>query len=155
MEVRREDIADDRLGVFKPVFAEMGQNAKRHPDELVFGLLKNGFAPLCYDGRFFFGTDHPVEIDGVTTTVANTNGGSGAPWFLLDTSRAIHPLIWQEREAYEFQQITGNNDEHVFRNDHYHYGLRARVNAGSGLWTRPGAPSRRSTPPTVPPPGPR
>lgn len=134
VEVRREDIADDRLGVFKPFFAEMGQNAKRHPDELVFGLLKNGFAQNCYDGQFFFDTDHPVEIDGLVTSVANTDGGAGTPWFLLDTSRAVRPLIWQERETYEFQQLTESNDEYVFKNDHYLYGLRARVNAGFGLW---------------------
>ena len=132
VEVRREDIADDRLGVFKPFFAEMGQNAKRHPDELVFGLLKNGFAQNCYDGQFFFDTDHPVEIDGLVTSVANTDGGAGTPWFLLDTSRAVRPLIWQERETYEFQQLTESNDEYVFKNDHYLYGLRARVIAVQG-----------------------
>lgn len=134
VEVKRTDIADDRLGVFKPFFAEMGQNAKRHPDELLFSLLKNGFSTLCYDGQFFFDTDHPVEIDQQSTTVANTDGGSGTPWFLLDTSRAIRPLIWQEREPYEFQQLVDSDNEYVFRNDQYLYGLRARVNAGFGLW---------------------
>jgi hypothetical protein len=43
VSVAREDIEDDRLGTFKPAFAEMGSMARRHPDELVFGLLKNGF----------------------------------------------------------------------------------------------------------------
>jgi len=85
VELRRADIADDRLGVFAPFFQEMGQSAKRHPDLLVFDLLKNGFSQAGHDGQFFFDTDHPVEIDGMTTTVANTDGGSGAPWFLLDT----------------------------------------------------------------------
>ncbi len=135
VEVRREDIEDDRLGVFKPMFAEMGQNAKRHPDEMLFGLLRNGFSQVCYDGQFFFDVDHPVEgADGVTTLVANTDGGAGTPWFLLDTSRSIRPMIWQERSGYDFQQVTDANDEYVFRNDNYLYGLRARVNAGFGLW---------------------
>ncbi|MCB6179647.1 Mu-like prophage major head subunit gpT family protein [Rhodobacter sp. Har01] len=43
VSVSREDIADGRLGTFKPAFAEMGGMARRHPDELIFGLLKNGF----------------------------------------------------------------------------------------------------------------
>ena len=39
----------------------------------------------------------------------------------------------QEREKYEFQQITKADDEYVFRTDKYMYGIRARVNAGFGL----------------------
>jgi len=136
VSVSREDIEDDRLGTFKPAFAEMGNMARRHPDELVFSLLASGFTSLCYDGQHFFDTDHPViDADGVTvTTVANTDGGSGSPWFLLDVSRAVRPIIWQERVKYEFQQLTAEDNEEVFRNDRYLYGVRARVNAGFGLW---------------------
>jgi phage major head subunit gpT-like protein len=35
---------------------------------------------------------------------------------------------------YEFQQLTDDTDEEVFKNDRYLYGVRARVNAGFGLW---------------------
>lgn len=31
------------LAPLTPAFAELGSMARRHPDELVFGLLKNGF----------------------------------------------------------------------------------------------------------------
>lgn len=136
VSVAREDIEDDRLGTFKPAFAEMGGMARRHPDELIFGLLKNGFSSTCYDGQYFFDTDHPVvgEDGSTIATVANTDGGSGAPWFLLDVSRAVRPIIWQERVKYEFQQLTATDDEEVFKNDRYLYGVRARVNAGFGLW---------------------
>jgi len=117
------------------MFAEMGQQTRRHPEELIFGLLASGFATNCYDGQFFFDTDHPVQdANGTVTSVANTDGGAGAAWYLLDTSRAVRPLIWQEREKYEFQQLTADNDEYVFKNDKYLYGVRARVNAGFGLW---------------------
>ena len=34
-----------------------------HPDELVYGLLANGFTEKCYDGKAFFATDHPVGKD--------------------------------------------------------------------------------------------
>jgi phage major head subunit gpT-like protein len=135
VEVSRDDIADDRIGVFKPAFSEMGQAAKRHPEELIFGLLASGFDTTCYDGQNFFDTDHPVLGEGEdSSTVSNMQAGSGPAWFLLDTSRGVRPIIWQEREAYEFQQITKDEDEYVFRNDKYLYGIRARVNAGFGLW---------------------
>jgi len=101
----------------------------------VFGLLASGFDSACYDGQFFFDTDHPVtDAAGATATVSNFQGGSGTPWYLLDTSRAVRPIIWQEREKYEFQQLTQETDEYVFKTDRYLYGIRARINAGFGLW---------------------
>jgi phage major head subunit gpT-like protein len=135
IEIGRDDISDDRLGIFKPALSEMGQAAKRHPDELIFDLLASGFTANCNDGQSFFDTDHPVkDAEGNDTTVANTGGGTGPAWFLLDTTRGVCPMIWQERQSYEFQQLTRAEDEHVFIHDKYLYGLRARVNAGFGLW---------------------
>ena len=135
LEISRDDIADDRLGIFKPMFSEMGQAARRHPEELIFGVLASGFTTNCYDGQFFFDVDHPVtDADGNSNLVSNFQGGAGTPWYLLDTSRGVRPLIWQEREKYEFQQLAEDNDEYVFKNDKYLYGIRARVNAGFGLW---------------------
>lgn len=133
--VKRDSISDDKLGLFKPMFAEMGQGARRHPEELVFGLLKSGFTSACYDGQNFFDTDHPVTDEaGAVSLVSNTQAGASPAWFLLDTSRAVRPIIWQEREGYELQSVTDSNDERVFLTDEYLYGVRARVNAGFGLW---------------------
>jgi phage major head subunit gpT-like protein len=133
--VPRTSIADDRLGVFKPVFAEMGQLARRHREELVFGLLKAGFDTACYDGQNFFDTDHPVTgADGAVTTVSNSGGGAGSAWYLLDVSRGVRPILYQEREAPEFTAMTEPGNEHVFKTDEYIYGVRARSNAGFGLW---------------------
>lgn len=134
VSVKRNDMADDRLGVFKPFFAEMGQAARRHPDELIFGLLKSGFTSECFDGQSFFDTDHPVEIDGAVTNISNMQAGSSPAWFLLDVGRAVRPIIWQERESYEFQRLDRPSDPHVFLSDEFLYGVRARVNAGFGLW---------------------
>ena len=76
--VDRDDIKDDNLGIYKPLFEEMGMSAAAHPDELVFPLLKNGFATECYDGQNFFDTDHPVlDENGDETSIANTDGGVG------------------------------------------------------------------------------
>ena len=77
--------------------------------------------------------DNP-DAGGVSNFVSNFQGGAGTPWYLLDTSRGVRPLIWQERKKYEFQQLAEDRDEYVFKNDKYLYGIRARVNAGFGLW---------------------
>lgn len=135
VSVSRDDFSDDRLGVFKPMFAEMGQTARQHPDELVFSLLASGFTELCYDGQYFFDTDHPsTAADDSSVTVSNFEVGTDPAWYLLDTSRAVRPIIWQEREKYDFQHVNRADDEHVFMTDNYIYGIRARVNAGFGLW---------------------
>lgn len=134
--VPRNDIADDRIGIFAPMFSEMGRDAKTHPDELIFDLLKKGFVSDCFDGQNFFDTDHPIELvpGEEPVSVSNMQSGTDPAWFLLDVSRGVRPVIWQEREKYEFQSITAPNDSHVIMHDEYIYGVRARVNAGFGLW---------------------
>lgn len=54
ISMRRVDFEDDRPGTFAPAFAELGEASRRHPEELVFGLLKAGFDTLCFDGQNFF-----------------------------------------------------------------------------------------------------
>jgi phage major head subunit gpT-like protein len=74
--VKRRDRACDRIGLSAPVFAEMGQVARRHKEELIFGLLKKGFSTPCQGGQSFFDTDHPVTgAGGAVATVARTDGG--------------------------------------------------------------------------------
>ncbi|MEO8531360.1 MAG: Mu-like prophage major head subunit gpT family protein, partial [Deltaproteobacteria bacterium] len=114
---------------------EMGHLARMHPDEIVFALLRAGFTTNCFDGQFFFDTDHPTTLsDGTQSAVSNMQSGAGPAWYLLDTSRAVRPMIWQEREAYTFESLDRSTDPNVFFSNEFLYGVRARVNAGFGLW---------------------
>ncbi|MCR6497083.1 Mu-like prophage major head subunit gpT family protein [Thermomonas sp. S9] len=136
--VKRTDIEDDNVGVYTPLFAEMGRAAKAHADELVFALLAAGETTLCFDGQNFFDTDHPVypNVDGTGTAalVANLQAGTDPAWYLLDASRALKPLIFQERTTPELEAMTSSQDEGVFMRDEYRYGIRYRCNAGFGFW---------------------
>lgn len=135
VSVPRDDVEDDSYGLFTPLFSEMGTASKTHPDELVFSLLAAGFTETCYDGQYFFDTDHPVGNDETgISSVSNMQAGAGNPWFLLDTSRSIKPLIFQRRRDYNLKSLMGDDDENVFMRDEYIYGIDARVNAGFGLW---------------------
>lgn len=58
--VPRDDIEDDKYGVYSPLFSNMGEAAALHPDNLVFGSMMNGFTAKCYDGKAFFATDHSM-----------------------------------------------------------------------------------------------
>ena len=136
--VPRDSIEDDEIGVFKPLFSEMGRASTAHPDELVFGLLKAGLTTLCYDGQFYFDTDHPVypstDGTGEAVSVSNYQTGTGPAWYLLDVSRAIKPIIFQNRRPYALKAMTSMDDEQVFMRDEYRYGVDARVNVGFGFW---------------------
>jgi phage major head subunit gpT-like protein len=138
VEVDRNDIEDDNLGMYGPMFEEAGLAARRHPDELVFGLLKAGHSTLCYDGQNYFDTDHPVapNVDGtgVAATVSNVQAGAAAPWYLLDVSRSLKPLIFQNRKSAQFTAMDQTTDESVFMRKKYRYGVDARYNCGFGFW---------------------
>ncbi|WP_018750703.1 Mu-like prophage major head subunit gpT family protein [Paenibacillus sanguinis] len=58
--VDRNDIEDDSIGIYTPIVEEMGQSAALYPDDLVFGLLREGFTKPCYDKKPFFATDHKL-----------------------------------------------------------------------------------------------
>lgn len=133
--VDKDDIETDNLGIYAPMFTEMGMSSGSKKDVLVFELLKAGFSTECYDGQNFFDTDHPVlDEDGGEITVANTDGGAGTPWFLLDMSRALRPILLQIRKDFEFQSMTEPTSQNVFMNKEFIYGTDARMNVGFGFW---------------------
>lgn len=150
--VKRTDIEDDNVGIYTPMFSEQGRAARAHADQLVFGLLKAGETSLCYDGQNFFDVDHPVypNADGTGTAVTVSNNdtpaGTDPAWYLLDTSRALKPLIFQERTAPELEAMTSTQDEGVFMRDEYRFGIRYRCNAGFGFWQM----ARKSKAPLTP-----
>lgn len=135
--VDRDDIETDNLGIYSPLFEEMGVSTSSHVEQLVFATLVAGFATNCYDGQYFFDVDHPVlDVDGQTVlSVANTDGGAGAPWFLIDDSRALKPIILQVRR--DWGDIVARDkvtDDNVFDFNEFRYGVDARYNVGYGFW---------------------
>lgn len=58
--VPRDDIEDDKYGVYTAFFSNMGEAAALHPDDLVFTAMMAGFAEKCYDGLSFFNTAHKI-----------------------------------------------------------------------------------------------
>lgn len=133
--VDKDDVETDNLGIYTPLFTEMGMATGAQWDLMVFAQLKAGFTTNCYDGQFFFDTDHPVlDENGNTVNVSNTGGGGGTPWFLLDVSRSIKPIILQKRKDFVFTALDKLDDENVFKNKEFIYGSDARANTGFGFW---------------------
>ena len=58
IEVDRDDIEYDNIGIVKPRIQAMAQECVEHYNELVFGLLEAN--DTCFDGKAFFAADHAV-----------------------------------------------------------------------------------------------
>jgi phage major head subunit gpT-like protein len=55
-------------------------------------------------------------------------------YYVLCTTSAVKPFIFQERIAPQFTYLTKPEDQNVFLRDEYLYGVRARCAAGYGPW---------------------
>lgn len=58
LEVEKDDVDDDRLGFYMSSFSDFGNEAMLHPDDLLFESLVAGETTACFDGQYFFDTDH-------------------------------------------------------------------------------------------------
>ncbi|OGP72155.1 MAG: hypothetical protein A2Y80_06960 [Deltaproteobacteria bacterium RBG_13_58_19] len=130
IEIERNDIEDEQLGLYNPIVAALAEEARKHPEKLIAALLKDGAAAVCYDGQYFFDTDHPVG----SGSVANLDAGAATPWYLLDTSRAIRPFIFQLRREVQLVRMDRVDDEQVFMRKKFRYGVDYRGAAAYGLW---------------------
>jgi phage major head subunit gpT-like protein len=74
LEVDRDDIEDDQLGIYRPQIEALADEGVRHPDELMFLLLMAGQTNLCYDGQFFFDTDHAEGLSGAQSNLLTGTG---------------------------------------------------------------------------------
>ena len=153
--IERERIEDDQYGVYSPVIEQLGWDAKTHPDQLIFGMMKaatTGAAvtigkitipvPIGYDGLNLYHASHPVGPANETSAAVVSgavqpnldSGGSGAYWYLVDASRPIKPFIFQKRREYAVTRMNTATDEAVFAQRLFRYGVDVRCNAGVGLW---------------------
>jgi phage major head subunit gpT-like protein len=62
--VDRDDIEDDQLGVYNPLFEELGRNAQKWPDQTLKTALQAGTTNLGFDGVAFFASTHPLNPAG-------------------------------------------------------------------------------------------
>lgn len=207
--VERSAIEDDKYGQIKLRVQSLAREAKRHMDELIFTLLKNGFSTTCYDGKSFFDAAHsdgesgsqsnkgtsaldasalqtaitsmmkykddrgkflgivpdllvvPPDLqwtamellestywpeEGTATNKMASNVLKGkldllvspyltdsSDWFMLSTKGVIKPVLLQSRMPIDFAALEADSESGFLR-DQYIYGVRARYNAGYGLW---------------------
>lgn len=64
--VSRDDLEDDITGKYAQAATNYGTSAAAWPDKLVFNLVNDGFTQPCYDGQYYFDTDHLVAGESVS-----------------------------------------------------------------------------------------
>ena len=204
VSVPRNDVEDDRIGVYGPMFQDLAYSAKCHPDKLVFGLFPRSFTELCFDGKPFISSGHPSGMKGKVQSnkgtykltpdsygaartqmmcITNDQGevlnivpdllvvapqkeaiartilmaeeihqevniyrdtaellvvpelaANPEQWFLLCTKRPVRPFIFQNRRQPRLVAKDRPNDDNVFWDREFIYGVDSRCSAGYGLW---------------------
>ncbi|WP_435626976.1 Mu-like prophage major head subunit gpT family protein [Candidatus Ferrigenium straubiae] len=139
VDIPVEKLEDDKWGMYAGLAEMHGISVTDLHNELVFSKVAAGFSEVCYDGQFYFDTDHPVypneDGTGVPTTVSNMQAGVGEPWILLCTDRAPKPLYLQERSPAQFWiKPNALTSDYVFDNDAVPVGGRWRGEAVFGFW---------------------
>jgi len=86
VEVDRNDIDDDNIGMYAPMAQDAGFSAKQLPDEIDADLKNNAFASECYDGQYFYDDDHPVGPDAESVSNLGTAALSAATTALAAAS---------------------------------------------------------------------
>lgn len=83
LEVLLDEVRRDKTGQVMVRVRELADRANAHWAKLLSTLIENGASSVCYDGQFFFDTDHAEGDSGtqsnsvsfdVTTTTAPTAG---------------------------------------------------------------------------------
>jgi len=92
VEVKRNDIDDDNIGIYGPMAQAAGQSAAELPSDVVIPLVNDSFVNLAYDGQYVHDTDHEVNGASVSNkitaalkagTLAEAQASYGAAKLLL------------------------------------------------------------------------
>ena len=58
LRIEVKDMRRDKLDVLRASVGDIVRRAMVHPASMVSTLIKNGESQICYDGQYFFDTDH-------------------------------------------------------------------------------------------------
>lgn len=99
---------------------------------LVPPALENVALALINSERLDDGKANPYK--GTAEVVCDARLTSDTAWFLLDTTKAVKPFIFQERKTPVFVQQTNMDSDDVFKRGEFNFGAESRGAAGYGFW---------------------
>lgn len=92
LNLNRFNVDDDRIGLYGSMAENLGSEAKYHPDELLVDAIVDGEATACWDGQFFFDTDHTWGDSGAQSNdlVYTPAAGAGGAIVAADIKAAFN-----------------------------------------------------------------
>jgi phage major head subunit gpT-like protein len=102
------------------------------PDHLIVGPELEATAEAILDQQFLATGESNLDFKRYKWSVVNTFG-SADDWFLLDSSKALKPLIFQNRRSPQFEKLTVGSEHTMLKNE-FLYGTSTRYAYGYGVW---------------------
>lgn len=100
--VRKNDIDDDRLGMYGPLLEQLGVEAAYHPDELLITVLEAAESTACFDAQYMIDTDHAWGASGTQsndlTYNATTHTAVTAAEFKAAFNQALRAMLAFKRD---------------------------------------------------------
>lgn len=132
ISISRDEVDDNQIGQYSVIAQNYGDQVAYFPDLLVYPLLVAGFTELCYDGQPYFDKDHPLETTPASTfsnVIGDPATDTGEPWFLIDDTKVLKPIVYQERRPFVFKNMNPT-EEYTWFNNKYAAGVDGRCAAG-------------------------
>ena len=132
ISISRDEVDDDQIGHYSVIAQNYGDQVAYFPDTLVYPLLAAGFSTLCYDGQNYFDSDHPLATSPASTfsnVIGDPSSDTGEPWFLIDDTKVLKPIVFQERRPFVFKNMNPS-EEYTWFNNKYAAGVDGRCNVG-------------------------
>ena len=96
IEVKREAFERDKLGLIAPRIAQLGQEAARHPGELLFGHVRDN--DNAFDAASYFGN---TRVIGDSANIDNNLSGTGITVAQISTDLGVAKGAMRSFEDYQ------------------------------------------------------
>lgn len=90
-----DDVEDNNVAIYTPAIEQLGNEAVVHLDQYMAETLEAGRTTACWDGQFFFDTDHPQDADAPGgTTYSNYYATDGTDNSSHALAEATFAKLW-------------------------------------------------------------
>jgi len=110
IEIALKDLRRDKTGQLRVRMGELAERGRTHFASLISTLILNGGAALCYDGQYFFDTDHSEGKSGSQSNSITTDI-SGLPATVHGSATAPSPEEMQQAILASISQMYGLVDD--------------------------------------------
>lgn len=109
LAIPKTNVDDDHMGLYGPVIENLAIEAANHPDELLFQTaIANGTSVTCWDGQYFFDTDHSWNQSGTQSNLLTYNASDHTAVTALEFRAAF--------DAARVKMLQYKNDQGKFFN---------------------------------------